>query len=182
MKKKKWILFAIIPIYAVVAATIVLIVRSPKYRVSSELKNIIKDEVRLGNLLENSEIVEYREFRPIAYAKLKLPIEEYNFLKQRFLSDHATDTDKDYSDEILNGDSSYRYHSASFLSQLKTMNNIRQRHELDSMNLDDYEELLFMFRFVAVHPTPFTGTTGEANYILVKENDGNCYLYYIKVA
>ena len=182
MKKKKLTLITIISLPVIFTVITVIAVRPTflKNRLSDELNEIIENGVRLDLLLENTEIVEYRKAQSSIYTKLKLPIDEYDYLKQRLLLIGGTASDKDYSDEVHNEESRYCYNSDCFLSLLSVINNLMHRREVSTLNLDAYEELLITSRLLSVYSGFMSGTTGEAYYVLVKENSGNCYLYYIK--
>ena len=166
-KRKKLLLWAIIP-----SALFVFFVFTPRVRVSHELSRIIEAGLRLDISSKDVKIIDYHGRWSGMYAKLELSMDKYDQVKQRFLLNAGTASNKDFEDEIISEESKYRYDFKYFSSQLSFMNSVKHSGGFQSMNLDDYEEMLIMGTLYGAW-----FTTGGTEYVLVKENSGNCYLY-----
>ena len=170
-------------IITILAVAIVFIVLSPRFlfkqaRISNEL-NIKVEAIPLDISWEGIRIADYRGRWDSMYAKLELTPEKYDQVKQRLLLFYISMTNKDFADEILSEESTYSYDPTGFYYSLRATNNAKNMSGYHSLNLDDYEELIIMDTMYAKHNFIF-GTTGSRRFILVKESNGNCYLYIIK--
>ena len=135
-------------------ALIIFAVFAPRFlfrgsRISHELHRIIDASVQMNFFSEDFTIVDYRGQWAHMYSKLKVPSEWYDPLMHSFLSFKES-------------------------TSLSTVSNIKRMYGYQSMNLENYEEC---FVAAVVYGRWFTTISGETNYALVKENDGNCYLY-----
>ena len=162
----------------------VLIIFAPRFlfrkaRISAELNSIVEAGVRIGISIEDASILDYYGRWNSMYVKLELPTEKYDQVKRNMLLLEGTATSKDFSGEISIEESGYRYDSNYFHTLLSVISNAKKMGEYNSMNLNDNDEILIMdttYRKIVF----FVGTTGARNYVLVKGNRGNCYLYILK--
>ena len=171
MKKNKLVL-VIIPTLLIVIGVLAPRFMFRQTRISHELSRRVDFNIHLDISSKDVEIVDFRGRWSSMYAKLELSEELYDLVKQRFLIDAGTTSDKDYTKEVINEQFSYRYSAEFFLSSLSSLNRAKRNGGLQSMNLDGYKEL---FIVEAMYGKWFT--TGGTSYVLVKENNGNCFLY-----
>ena len=174
-KRKKALKWVVIPI-----PILLFVVFAPRFffvqtRITNELNQKLFDDVWLGpSPLESLEIVDYRGRWFSVYVKLKLSKEEYNRLKQKFFQSGGATSSKDFTKEIVGDTGRYLYNPNRFFSELSVINNVKRRYKTQSMDLDDYEELIIL---ISAHDGWIPFITHGGYYVLEKENGGNCFLY-----
>jgi len=174
--KCKTLLWVLIPALIIVFAII-----SPQFlfrqtRISYELNKRVDFSAQLDINSNDVEIVDFRGRWFNMYAKLRITMTNYDHVKQRFLLNPGTVSNKDFAGEIMNFQSGYHYDEKSFRSELSVVKNAKHLNGLLSMNLDEYEELLIVD---AMYGKWFT--TGGTFYILVKETNVDYFLYVLCV-
>ena len=166
---------------AALAVLVVFAVFAPRFlfreiRISNELDRLnhllvtnVSDRISIGD----SKIADYHGRWSYMYAKLELSAKDYEQIKQMLLKSSNTETNKDFSDDILREPSKYNYDPKSFTYLLRVMDNTKKRHGLASMNLNiNAEEILIYER---VYGKWFS--SGSTIYALIKENESKHYLY-----
>jgi len=145
--------------------------------ISHEL-NITIEAIPLEISWDGVRIADFRGRWDNMYAKLELSKDKYEQVKQRFLLFSGSETNKDFSDEILSEESRYSYNPSIFHSMLSAVKNTKKIADYYSMNIDEFEELIIMETTYGKMGF-LTGATGSRHYVLVKERSGECYLYII---
>jgi len=148
-------------------------------RIQGALNDIIEEGVSLELSTEDVNVVDYRSRTGSTYIKFELTPEIYDYIKHKLLLLSGTETNTDFTADLVSEESGYRFNSDRFLSELSIIKNIKSMGKYHSMNIDEYKELLTMDTTYA-KDTFLGGTTGSRRYILVKEDSGNHYLYYTR--
>ena len=171
MNKKK-IFLLIIPTSLIAFATVAPSFLFRQTRISYEINRRVDFSIQLDISSKGVRIVDFYGRWFSMYAKLELPAEEYDKVKQIFLLNAGTTANKDFAREIIGEQSKYQYDNERFLSDLSNIQRAKHRKGLQSMNLDDYKEI-----FIAEAMYGVWFSTGGTSYVLVKENNENCFLY-----
>ena len=144
-------------------------------RISDAIDMMMRGTNRELDVSLNDMIVDYRGRWGNMYAKFELTAEGYEVLKNEFLMSGATVSNNDFADEVLYEYSRYQYDPAGFSTTLSYINSAIRMRNLNTMSLEDIEELLIQEHF---YGRWFTGAV--AIYAIVKETSGNFYMYIIK--
>ena len=171
------ILWIIIPSSAIIFTIFTPRFIFQKTRVSHELNHIIESGVRLEISLDDAKIIDYCGRWFSMYTKLELSFDKYEQVKKKLLLVAGTVSNKDFTEDV-DEKSKYTYSAKSFQQYLSVINNVKSRHE-NSMNLENYDELLMLTQTRAIEIPFIWGTTGGVHYVLIKEDNGSCYLYII---
>ena len=157
MRQKKRILLLILSALMVVIV-IYLTAYSPKAIIARELDRITESGEKSGISLADMEIIDYCKKQSTMYAKLEIPPEKYEQVKEKAFR-FALNSDK--------------------WGEFSHMKKLMEGRGGITMNLDDYEERSIVVVLYGKMTSPQFWTTGENYYALVKENSGICYLYIV---
>ena len=171
--KKKRLLICLLISMLIIA----LVVFAPRFlyrqaRISYELTQRVDFKLDIDVYSNTVRIVDFRGRWLSMYAKVYIPPEMYDQIKEEFIKCVRVTPNNTCDEELDESSDNYFYDGESLLSKLSRVNRMRQQSGLQSMNLNDYEVL-----FIAEAMYGAWFTTGGTIYILVKETSNDIYLY-----
>ena len=165
LKVKRILLIAII-----LTSLIVIVMIAPTRVIRPIRINKELNRIQLEISLRDVTIIDYRGHLTGIYAKMELPAELYEKVKERW---YSADCALYYNDFAKGNMRNNHYKYERFLNQLELMDRVKRMNGYHSMNFDDFEEILFIADIL--YGAWFT--TGGTDYSFVKEKSGSIYLY-----
>jgi len=147
--------------------------------IHNSINEVLDAGVSLGLSENDYTVVDFRGRWTSMYIKLELTLEAYNHAKQQMLLSSWTASSRDFTEYIQSEESRYRYSSRDFDFTLSLMRRRETTRKINSMNLNDFEEMLII-EMTDAKAVLFGGTTGFRSYVLVHEMNGNYCLYFVR--